>query len=116
MRSSASGLPWQPSPMHLVQIFLPLYDNAGDAFPRSLFDAVRADLTDVFGGVTAFVRSPASGAWEDDRGKVQRDELVLLEVMASRLDHGWWAGYRAQLEQRFRQDEVLVRAMRVERL
>ena len=102
--------------MHLVQIFLPLYDNADEPFPRSLFDDARAELTDVFGGVTAFVRSPASGAWEDDRGKVQRDELVLLEVMAPQLDHGWWASYRARLEQRFRQDEVLVRAMRIERL
>ncbi len=102
--------------MHLVQIFLPLYDQAGAAFPRSLFDGVRAELTEVFGGVTAFVRSPASGAWEDDRGKLQRDELVLLEVMTAHVDHGWWSDYRSQLERRFRQDEVLVRAMGVEQL
>ncbi len=102
--------------MHLVQIFLPLYDQAGEAFPRALFDGVRTELTEAFGGVTAFVRAPASGAWEDDRGKVQRDDLVLLEVMAPELDHRWWAGYRAQLEHRFRQDEVLVRAMHIERL
>ena len=102
--------------MHLVQIFLPLYDKGGQAFQRTLFEAVRTELTAVFGGVTAFVRSPASGAWEDDRGTVQRDELVLVEVMATQLDHGWWSAYRARLEQRFEQDEVLVRAMRIERL
>ena len=102
--------------MHLVQLFLPLHDNAGVAFERSLFDTVRTELTDSFGGVTAFVRSPASGAWEDEGGQVQRDQVVLFEVMAERIDHGWWARYRLQLQRRFRQDEVLVRAMAVERL
>ena len=68
------------------------------------------------GGVTAFVRSPAVGAWEDHSGDVQRDDVVLFEVMADHVDHGWWAAYRAQLEQRFQQDEVLVRAVRAERL
>lgn len=102
--------------MHLVQLFLPLYDNAGVAFPRALFDQVRTELADRFGGVTAFVRSPAVGLWEDGDGAVLHDEVVLLEVMAAHVDHGWWRSYRQQLEQRFRQDEVLVRASAVERL
>ncbi len=102
--------------MHLVQIFLPLYDRHGHAFPRERFDALRTGLTELFGGVTAFVRSPALGAWEDEGGRVQRDEVVLFEVMVSQLDHGWWAAYRQQLERDFDQDEVLVRAMGVEKL
>ncbi|WP_374011993.1 hypothetical protein [Pseudoxanthomonas koreensis] len=102
--------------MHLVQLFLPLYDNAGNAFPRAGFDAVRAELADRFGGVTAFVRAPAVGLWEDDDGAVQRDDVVLLEVMAQNIDHGWWAAYRRQLQRRFRQDEILIRASAVERL
>ena len=102
--------------MHLIQLFLPLYDNDGQAFAKPLFDTVRGELTERFGGVTAFVRSPAVGAWEDDSGDVQRDDVVLFEVMADHVDHGWWAAYRAQLEQRFQQDEVLVRAVRTERL
>ena len=102
--------------MHLIQLFLPLYDNDGQAFAKPLFDTVRGELTERFGGVTAFVRSPAVGAWEDDSGDVQRDDVVLFEVMADHVDHGWWAAYRAQLEHRFQQDEVLVRAVRTERL
>ena len=102
--------------MHLIQLFLPLYDNDGQAFAKPLFDTVRGELTERFGGVTAFVRSPAVGAWEDDSGDVQRDDVVLFEVMADHVDHGWWAAYRAQLEARFQQDEVLVRAVRAERL
>lgn len=102
--------------MHLVQLFLPLHDNVGVAFAKALYDAVRGELTERFGGVTAFLRSPAVGAWEDDRGGVQRDEVVLFEVMVEHVDHGWWAAYRQDLQRRFGQDEVLVRASPVERL
>ena len=102
--------------MHLVQLFLPLQDQEGKRFPKPLYDAVRTELTDRFGGVTAFLRAPAVGAWEDDGGAVQRDDVVLFEVMADHVDHGWWAHYRAELERRFDQDEVLIRATAVERL
>ena len=102
--------------MHLVQLFLPLHDNAGNGFPRAMFDAVRADLASRYGGVTAFVRAPAVGLWEDEDGDVQRDDVVLFEVMADHVDHGAWAAYREDLQRRFAQDEVLVRAMAVERL
>jgi hypothetical protein len=109
MTDAASG-------QYLVQLFLPLYDNAGAAFPKALFDAVRRELTDAFGGATMFLRAPAVGAWEDDDGDVQRDEVVLVEVMADALDRAWWARYRSGLEQRFRQDEILLRALPAERL
>lgn len=102
--------------MHLIQLFLPLHDNAGEVFPKLLFDRVRAELTNQFGGVTAFVRSPAVGVWENGAGAVQRDEVVLFEVMAPQLDRRWWASYRQDLQRRFAQDEVLVRATEVERL
>lgn len=102
--------------MHLVELFLPLYDNTGTAFPKALYDGVRAELAEVHGGVTAFTRTPATGLWEDDGGEVQHDEVVLLEVMVEHVDHGWWRNYREALQQRFRQDEVLVRATAVERL
>jgi hypothetical protein len=102
--------------MHLVQILLPVYDNAGRAFGRDAFARVREELTDRFGGVTAHLRSPAEGAWRDPGGEVDRDDVVFLEVMAEALDRAWWAEYRAGLEARFRQDEVVVRAMEMERL
>jgi hypothetical protein len=102
--------------MHLVQILLPVYDNEGRAFGREAFARVREELTERFGGVTAHLRSPAEGAWRDPGGGVDRDDVVSLEVMADELDRGWWAGYRRELEERFRQDEVVVRAMGMERL
>lgn len=102
--------------VHLVELFLPLRDNAGLPFPRALYERVRADLAGRFGGVTAFTRAPATGLWEDGSGEVQRDEVVLFEVMVDHVDHGWWRDYRRALEAGFRQDEVLVRATAVERL
>ena len=102
--------------MHVVEIFLPLRDGEGTPFPRASLDRVRHELTERFGGVTAHLRAPAAGAWKDDEGEVERDDVVIVEVVVDELDRGWWAGYRRELEARFRQDEVLVRATPCERL
>jgi hypothetical protein len=102
--------------MHLVQILLPLRDNDDRPFPRAAFDRVNEELTDRFGGVTAYLRSPASGAWREEGGEVARDDVAIIEVMDDSLDRAWWTAYRHDLEHRFRQDEVLIRASEVERL
>lgn len=102
--------------MHLVQLLLPLRDNDGNPFPRASLDAVRHELTDRFGGVTAHLRAPAAGAWKDDEGDVTGDDVVIVEVMADELDRPWWADYRRALESRFRQDEIVIRATPIERL
>lgn len=97
--------------MHLVQLFLPLRDNAGDRFPAATFGAVRTELTDTFGGVTAYQRAPATGLWEDDRDTVRHDDLVMFEVVVEALDRGWWKHYVAGLARRFRQEEIMARAV-----
>jgi hypothetical protein len=102
--------------VHLVEILLPVDDNSGTPFPRTSFDRVRRELTERFGGVTAFVRAPASGLWRDDEGNVRRDDVVVLEVMAESLDEAWWRDYRRELERRFAQDEIVVRAVEARRL
>jgi hypothetical protein len=102
--------------MHLVQLLLPLRDNHGMPFPRVAFEQVRAELTERYGGVTAYLRSPASGVWKDEGGEVARDEVVMVEVMVERLERRWWAEYRQALEERFRQTEIVVRALRSDRL
>jgi len=101
--------------MHLVQILLPLVGPDGQRLPRSHFDAVRRELVDRFGGLTAYSRAPADGLW-DEGDRVVRDDLVVYEVMADALEHGWWAQYRAQLEKRFQQQEIVVRALAAQRL
>ena len=97
--------------MHLIQLFLPLRDNARAAFPPAMFARVRGELAESFGGVTAYTRAPATGLWEDGEDEVQRDDLVLFEVMVESLDRAWWKRYAADLSGRFRQDDILVRAL-----
>ena len=99
--------------MHIVQFLLPLRDNEQRPFARADFEKVRSELTDRFGGVTAFLQSPASGAWKEE-GETVRDEMLLFEVMVEPLDRAWWSGYRAELERRFRQERILVRALGTE--
>jgi hypothetical protein len=45
--------------MHLVEILLPLNDNSGRPFRTEKYAEVREHLTERFGGLTAFSRSPA---------------------------------------------------------
>jgi hypothetical protein len=102
--------------MHLVQLLLPLYDNAGQRFDETPFAAVRHELTHRFGGVTAYMRSPATGLWKKDTGAVDRDEVVTVEVMVEQLDRDWWRGYCRQLAGSFRQESLVARAIPIETL
>lgn len=65
--------------------------------------------------MTAFLQAPAQGAWKEE-GETTRDEVVLYEVMAQQLEHAWWKSYRTQLERRFRQEAIVVRALAVQML
>jgi hypothetical protein len=102
--------------MFLVQFLLPLEDNSGQRFGSERFAQVTEELTDRHGGVTAYTRSPARGSWKEQGGTVDRDEVVMFEVMVDRLDREWWTEYRKKLEQRFSQEELVVRATAFERL
>lgn len=101
--------------MHLVEILLPLYDNEGRRFGPGEFDRVSEELAARFGGVTAFRRSPAEGVWREG-GEETRDRVVVFQVMTDELTRVWWRYYREQLERRFRQDKIVVRATEFEEL
>lgn len=100
--------------MHLIHLFLPLYDNDQQAMPKSLFAEVRDELTHTFGGLTAHSRAPVDGLWQEDDCHAVRDDLVIYEVMTPELDRTWWSKYRASLETRFHQEHVLIRVQTVE--
>ena len=102
--------------MFLVQILLPLYANNRQLFPDELYEEVRETLTERFGGVTAYQRSPALGHWKQTDVVVVRDDIVVFEVMLEELDRLWWADYREQLRQTFQQEKLIVRALPVELL
>lgn len=97
--------------MTLLQITLPLFDNDGRPLARDLFTRTLTELTDTFGGATAFTRAPAEGFWEQPDGAVKKDDVIVIEVQSETLDEAWWAAYKATLETRFRQKTVLIRAI-----
>jgi hypothetical protein len=101
--------------MHLVQMLLPLNDKEGKRFPNELFDTVREELLDKFGGVTVFTQSPVEGLWKPDKHAI-RDHLLIYEVMADVLAESWWHAYRSLLEERFAQDYIVIRSQQIQLL
>jgi hypothetical protein len=103
--------------MYLVQLLLPLRTPDGAPFTAEPFRRLRDEFTARFGGVTFYARAPAQGTWQDeDDGGVAHDDVIVVEVMVEALDRGWWARCRERLEADFRQQELVVRAMAVDRL
>jgi hypothetical protein len=101
----------------LVQFLLPAFDRNGTRITEREFERMRLELTDRFGGVTAFVQSPALGAWREAAGgRVEEDQMILVEVVVEELDLGWWSEYRRRLEHTFRQEEIMMRSLEIERI
>jgi len=101
--------------MYLIQLLLPVRDNEKQKFPAEYFAEVRTELTRRFGGVTAFLHSPAVGLWKEETD-VSSDEVVMYQVTASELDNKWWVDYRKELQQKFRQEELLFWATEITKL
>ena len=74
----------------------------------------RAELVELYGGITAYVQTPALGEWTGSSGQRERDRVVMIEVVAPQFDRTWWRTYADTLAKRFDQDAIHVRAVRVE--
>jgi hypothetical protein len=97
--------------LYVVEIYLPLYSNSGKRFQKAVYAAVASELTERFGGITAYVRSPAIGLWrKPGERRSKRDDIVVYEVMAARLNKKWWTDYRRKLEHIFEQEALVIRA------
>jgi hypothetical protein len=101
--------------MHLIQILLPLNDGEGRRFPADVFERLAHELTEKFGGVTSFTRSPAEGRWKSGQS-TERDDIAVIEVMVETVERDYWAEMRRRLENEFHQDEVIIRCQRTEPL
>lgn len=99
--------------MMLIQLLLPSPSSGDESSAAPAVAETRAELIDHFGGVTAFLRSPARGAWTSPEGHVERDDVVMVEVIAPEFDRAWWRGYARVLERRFAQESILIRAIEV---
>jgi hypothetical protein len=101
--------------MYLIEILLPLFDDKKKPITGALYERLAEELTDKFGGVTSLTRAPAEGRWRDG-GATAHDDIVVLEVMAPTLDRAWWSQLRLRLMREFRQEDVVIRSSRIERL
>ena len=103
--------------MYLIQIFLPLQDNRGRPIAERHFKELAQELSERFGGLTAYVRAPATGLWKTrESARMLRDEIVIYEVIARRLDRRWWKQKRQALQSTFRQQEILIHGHAILRL
>lgn len=69
---------------YLIEILLPVTGDLG----RETLETVKSDLTQRFGGVTLHANIPAEGLWMDDK-EVERDRIVVVEVMTEEVDRAW---------------------------
>ena len=101
----------------LIQFLVPVFHQDGTRIAASEFESMRSELTKRFGGVTAFIQSPALGTWaRQSDAKVEQDQMILVEVVVDNPDRCWWSNYRMRLEKAFRQDEIMMRMLEIERL
>ena len=101
--------------MFVVEVFLPLCDDAGWGIGNAKVIEVRRQLFDKFGGLTVKPRSPAQG-YRREGTLPAKDDLVVLEVTVPELDSAWWDAFKTDLEQQFRQRDIQIRATELARL
>jgi hypothetical protein len=102
--------------VYLIQLLLPAIVGPGDAAASDPVTETRRELTEAFGGLTAYLRTPAVGVWTSPEGGRAQDEVVMVEVVAERFDRAWWRDYTQRLARRFAQDAIHLRALQVEML
>jgi hypothetical protein len=94
--------------MNVIQVFLPLDTGRGEPIPPETIEGLVAGLGDRFGGATAYTREPAEGLWKRAT-IIERDRIIVVEVMVDQVDDQWWSAYRERLEREFTQERVLIR-------
>lgn len=102
--------------MYLIQLLLPASLSKGDEAGADPVTQTRRELTEAFGGLTAYLRTPAVGVWTSPDGGRAHDEVVMVEVVAERFDRTWWREYAQRLARRFSQEAIHVRALQVDLL
>ena len=95
--------------MDLVELFLPIDRGDGSEVTVDDLGRILVELTNRFGGATAFTRAPAAGLWQQGPS-IEHDRVIIVEVMVESVDREWWGEYRQSLEREFGQERILVRA------
>jgi hypothetical protein len=99
--------------MVLIQLLLPRVGvtRADGLAPLA---QTRRELAERFKGVTAYLRSPATGWWTAPDGHTEQDDVVMVEVVTETFERAWWRSYAGTLAARFDQESIHVRAIPVD--
>ncbi|MBV8918319.1 MAG: hypothetical protein JOZ76_09505 [Bradyrhizobium sp.] len=97
---------------YLVQILLPRQTGEGEPIPQTWFEQLLKELTEQFGGVTSFLRTPGQGMWQSGR-ETERDNIAVVEVMTEVLVPEFWRSLRERLEKELSQEEIVIRAQQM---
>jgi hypothetical protein len=97
--------------MKLIQILLPLYSKTGRRLPRALLHRTAESFAQEYGGITAYMRAPARGLWLKGKRTIDRDDVVIFEIMLKTVNRAAWARRRRVLERAFQQDKIVIRAL-----
>ncbi|TIS88022.1 hypothetical protein [Mesorhizobium sp.] len=82
-------------------------DNSSQPFPKQDFDRLKEEPARRVDGVTAHLQSPAEGLWR--HGHLYSDDgIVIFEAVTEEIDLREWRTRHVGLEQRFRQDQVVI--------
>ena len=92
----------------LIQILLPLTSTPDN---HAAISQTRVELIERYRGVTAYVRSPARGAWVGPDGTEEHDDVVMVEVLTADFDRKEWRAYARRLAARFGEEEIHIRAV-----
>lgn len=95
----------------LIQLLLPVTDNAGRRFPDSTWEALKDKLVERFGGVTAFLHTPAEGVWAPSPERRTAEDVFIVEVMSETFDAAWWSMLQRELETALDQEHVVIRVL-----
>lgn len=96
--------------VYLIEILLPARSH------KLAYAQTRDELVERFGGLTAHSLAPVAGLWEDEKGNVVQDDIIIYEVITARVEKAWWADYRRTLERRFEQTELVIRSNEIDML
>lgn len=100
----------------LFQIFLPLYNRDGEPIAVENYKELRTELTEHFGGLTTYSRSPATGVWKDPNDDLAIDKIIVYEVVAESREVKYWQNLKVVLEKKFDQEEIMIRSQNIELL
>lgn len=96
--------------MHLIELFLPLYDSEGNRFPEKIFSDLKNELTGTFGGLTIHSKAPATGLWKPVNDEPVKDTIIIYEIMTENIDEDYWQRWKKQLQTDLEQDEIMIRS------